>query len=97
MRMQWIRHNPVGKEKLSTEKIFGGQLDFANIYHYRKNTKQLINEIKENKRNQTCHICHSNVRKVEYLISYLASCFQCVKHVQNLSLKNSKTQELVCT
>ena len=66
-------------------------LVFAEICHYHENTKQLMNEIKWNKRNQTCHFCHTNAWNPAYLMSYQASHFKCVKHVQNLSLKNSKT------
>ena len=52
MRMGWTRHDSVGKQKLLTEKIFVREfqllilhylLDFANIYHYHENTKQLNN------------------------------------------------------
>ena len=35
-----------------------GLLDFADVYHYHENIKQLKNEIKWNKRNQNCFICH---------------------------------------
>ena len=50
--MRWIRHNSIGKQKLfGLQKIFGRkfsiiQFNFANIYHYCENTKQLNNEIR---------------------------------------------------
>ena len=59
-------------------------LDFADIYHYGKNTKQLNNKI--NQRNQICHICHVNAWKA-------APHPMRVQLLQNLSLKNLKNQE----
>ena len=69
-------------------------LDFADIYHYHENTRQLKNKMKQNKRNRTCYVRHLNAWNAAYLISYLVFCFKLVKHTQNLSLKNSKTQDL---
>ena len=43
----------------------------------------------EQKRNS-----YINARNAAYLISYLAFCFERNKHVQNFSLKHSRTQEL---
>ena len=72
-------------------------LDFADIYHYHENTKQLNNEMKWNKRNQTCHVCHINVWNAAYMKSYPASCFKPVKHAKTLNIKNQKIQELRST
>ena len=66
-------------------------MDFVNIYHSHKNTKQLKNEIKQKIR---CKICHINAQNIAYLISYLAFCFEYLKHVQNFSFQHSRTQEL---
>ena len=41
----------------------------------------------------TFHICNINAGNTAYL-KYLAPCFKRVKHVQNVSLTNSKT--LIC-
>ena len=35
-------------------------LDFVDTYYYHKNTKQIKNERKWNKKNQACHNCHEN-------------------------------------
>ena len=69
-------------------------LNFTGIYHYHENTKQLKNEINQKKRNQTFPICHVSAWNATYLMSYLASYFKRVNHKQNLSVKNSKPQEL---
>ena len=50
--------------------------------------------MKQKKRCKTCHIRHINARNTAYLISYRAFCFECIKYVQNFSLKHSRTQEL---
>ena len=82
MRVRWIRHNSVGKQKLLTKKYLAGNfkqyylLDSADIFHYHENTKHFNNEIKQNKRNQTCHICHVNAWKAAYLMSHLVSYFK---------------------
>ena len=47
----------------------------------------------QKKRNQTCHICHADVCNAAYSKPYRAFCFKQVKHLQNLSVKNSKSQE----
>ena len=79
MRMGWITHNSVGKQKFLTKNSLAGVsrsiifcylLDFLDIYHYHENTKQIKNGIKSNKRNQTCHIYHVNAWDAAYLISY---------------------------
>ena len=58
-------------------------LDFADIYDYHENIKQLNNERKWNERNQAYHIYHVNVwKETSHII------FKHVKLVQNLSLKN---------
>ena len=82
MRVGWIKHNSVDKQKFLSEKIFGREFQVAlfsqfrwyDICHSCENTKQLKNEIK-----LTCHICHKsdvNAWNAAYLISYLASCFK---------------------
>ena len=51
--------------------------------------------IKENRaKGMRLHIYHVNAWSTGYFISHLASCFKRVKHVQNLSLQDSKIQEV---
>ena len=65
-----------------------------DIYHYHENTKQLNDEITWDIKNQTCHICHINVWNARNITYIIPSIYKGVNHVQNKSLKNSKTQEL---
>ena len=93
MRMEWIKDNSVGKQKLLRKKTFVREFQvvlFTRFCWYSSlPQKQLNNEIKQNKRN------HVNVCNAAYIKSYLASCFKQVKHVQNLSVKNSKSLILI--
>ena len=57
--------------------------------------KQLSNEMKSEKK--ISHIGHPDVCNAAYSKSYRASCFKQVKHLQNLSVKNSISQELKYT
>ena len=50
--------------------------------------------MKQNNGNKTCQIYHINARNTADLISYVAFRFKRLKYVENLSLKNSRTQEL---
>lgn len=68
--------------------------DYVDIYHYRENTTQLNNHIKQNKINKACRICYINSWNTAYLISYWASSFKRVRHLQNASLENLIVQEL---
>ena len=43
----------------------------------------------ENKK--SCKICNINAQNSAFLISYVALCFKCLKHVQSLSLKHLRT------
>lgn len=104
MKIGWIKQNSVGKQKLLKEKkYFAGNfkyyclLHFTGNYHYHKNAKQLNNEKKQNKSNKACHVCYVNVWNTAYLISYIASCFKCIKNAQSLIVENSKTRELKYT
>ena len=58
-----------------------------------ESTKQIKNEMEQKKR---CKICHINAQNAAHFILYLAFCFERLKHVQNFSLKVSRTQELSC-
>ena len=67
--------------------------DYTGINHSDKDTKQLNNEIKWNKKKSD--LSYLSCKCVERNISYtcLASCFKRVRHVQSPhKLKNSITQ-----
>ena len=48
-------------------------------------SRMMLNKKKTKK---TCHICYTNAQNAAYLISYLASSFKRIKHVQNGSIEN---------
>ena len=46
----------------------------------------------QKKRNQACHIYHVDVCNAAYIKSHIAASFKQAKYLQNLSVKNSKSQ-----
>ena len=102
MRMGQIKNNSVGIKNSNRGNIQQAIKNFLQhlfirlfirfiYYHYLENTKQLKNEMKQQKKKKEIKICHVNAGITAYLISYLAFCFGRLKPVQNVSLKHSRT------
>ena len=70
---------------------FSSSIVYSILLIYQESSS--VMKLNQKKRNQTCHICHADVCNVAYSKPYRASCFKQVRHLQNLSVKNSETQE----
>ena len=92
MRIEWIKHKLVDKSKFLTKKNIWWEFEVVLLTWYlswpqKYYANQGWDRIEQNK-SDFSYLSRKSVK------GWIVSCFMCTKHLQYLSLKKSKIQEL---